>query len=101
VGRKYRPGEAQILATLLHDFNDESRQSKETYETLAAYLASDQVAIAELAIWHLRRLGLGAVKLPGFNAAFPEEGKDGREAAAAEVRKLIEDGKLPPPLASK
>jgi hypothetical protein len=98
VGRKYRPGEARIIATLLHDFNDEARHAKETYETLAEYLASDQVAIAELAIWHLRRLSLGTVKLPGFNAAFPKEGKDGRGAAAAEVRKLIEEGKLPPPV---
>jgi hypothetical protein len=95
---KYRSGQAQIIAQLLHDFSDEARQSKETYETLAEYLASDEkeggVAIAELAIWHLRRLSLGAVKLPKFNAAQP---RALREKAADEVRKLIEDGKLPPP----
>jgi hypothetical protein len=91
---KYRSGEAQTIVQLLHDFGDEAQQSPETYQALAEYLTSHQVAIAELAIWQLRRLGLGAVKLPRFNAAQPQAL---REKAADEVRKRIDDGKLPPP----
>jgi hypothetical protein len=65
----------------------------ETYQVLADYLPHEKVAIAELAWWHLRRLALG-VKLPEFNAGLP---RAAREKVANEVRKLIADGKLPPP----
>jgi hypothetical protein len=92
-GQKYRPSEAETLALLLHDFNDEARKTVETFQTLADWMAHEKVAIAELAYWQLRHLALGAVKLPPFNAALPREQ---REKAADEVRKLIDAGKLPP-----
>jgi hypothetical protein len=90
--QKYRSAEAQTVAQLLHDFPDEARRSPETYEVLARYLESDKVAIAELAYWQLRHLSPG-VKLPPFNAAEP---RDRRVNAANDVRKLIQDRKLPP-----
>jgi hypothetical protein len=91
--RKYRPGEAAIILQLLHDFSDDARKSPETFQTLADYLGNEKVAIAELASWQLRHLGLGLVKSIPFNAALP---RDAREMAANEVRKLVADGKLPP-----
>jgi hypothetical protein len=91
--RQYRAKEAETLSILLHDFNDEARQSKETYELLATYLHSDKVAIAELAYWHLKRMAVG-VKLPGFNAAWTAED---RRPVADKVRDFITKGSLPPP----
>ncbi len=91
-GQKYRSNEAETLALLLHDFNDEARKTVETFQTLADWMAHEKVAIAELAYWQLRHLALGA-KLPPFDAAAP---RAQREKAAEEVRKLIDAGKLPP-----
>jgi hypothetical protein len=90
--KKYRPKEAERLSILLHDFSEKDIRSPETYELLGQYLASDKVAIAELACYHLRRLA--GLRLPQFNAALP---KEWRQAMAEEVDKLVKDGKLPPP----
>jgi hypothetical protein len=91
---RYKPGEAEIILVLLHDFSVEAADSRETYELLADYLISDRKAIAELAYWHLYHLSQGTVKLPIFNAGMP---RALREEAAKEVHKLIDTGKLPPP----
>jgi hypothetical protein len=91
--KKYRPKEAEIVVTLLHDFPDDALRSPETYELLSRYLVSDKVAIADLAYWQLLRLSRG-VKLPDFNAAWP---KDMRQPVADAVDKLVKAGKLPPP----
>jgi hypothetical protein len=91
--QKYRPREAEIIVTLLHDFDDTARRTPETYELLAQYLLSEKVAIAELAYYQLHRL-CGGVKLPPFNAAWP---RDQRQPAAEAITNLVKDGKLPPP----
>jgi hypothetical protein len=93
IARKYRTSEAHNLFDLLHDFTDEDRKSPDTYEALAACLENPKVSIAELGFWHLRRLAF-SVKLPGFNAAAPQED---RKKVADAVRELITKGKLPPP----
>jgi hypothetical protein len=94
--QKYRSTDAQVILALLHDFNDVDRKSPETFELLADYMKNKQVAVAELAWYHLRRLAPG-VKLPPFNAAIPLEL---REKASDDVKKLIKDMKLPPPEAA-
>jgi hypothetical protein len=98
---KYRSKDAEKIFVLLHDLPPKDpnrpealdRDSPETFELLADYLCSKQVAIAELAWYHLRVLARG-VPLPGFNAAFPLAD---REKASAQIKKLIAEGKLPPP----
>jgi serine/threonine protein kinase len=91
----YTDNDAVIVFDLLHDFNDKERHSPETFSLLAKYLRKDRVAIAELAWWQLRHLSRG-VQLPQFNAALPAELRD---KATAEVKKLVSEGKLPPPAA--
>jgi hypothetical protein len=93
---KYRSNEAALVFDLLHKFDDLRRAQPETFEALAEYMRNkDRVAIAELGFWHLRHMSRGA-KLPQFNAAWPLEL---REKAAADVKKLVSEGKLPPPAA--
>jgi hypothetical protein len=97
---KYRSQAAETIFVLLHDLppkghnspDTPDRDSRETYEFLADSLCSKQVAIAELAWYHLRRLAQ-RVPLPPFNAGFPLEL---RQKSSAEVKKLIDEGKLPP-----
>ncbi|HEY7312073.1 MAG TPA: HEAT repeat domain-containing protein [Gemmataceae bacterium] len=96
--QKYTHSEAERIFVLLHDFSEDEILAVETYEQLARDLVSNKVAIAELARWHLYRLGrLQSVSLPSlepnkFNAAFP---RDLRAAAFQEVRAKIDKGELP------
>jgi hypothetical protein len=90
--KRYSGGESEILLALLHDFSEERRHQKETFEYLVELLNNSKIAIRELAYWHLIRLA-GPVKLPvEYNAAAP---KFERERAAAEWKKLVETGKIP------
>jgi len=92
-GNRYSPGEADRVLTLLHDFNSVDSQRKETFELLVLLLGHKQLAIRELAHWHLVRLAKGLDKLPTFDAASsPEE----RAQAIKEWEKLVEAGSLPP-----
>jgi hypothetical protein len=92
--KRYSNGESATLLALLHDFSEERRQEKETFEYLVESLNNPKVAIRELAYWHLIRLA-GPVKVPvEYNAAAP---KFERERAAAEWKKLVETGKVPAP----
>jgi hypothetical protein len=94
IDRKFRPADAEAILDLLHDLSDEDRRRGATYNALAARLEHPRVAVAELGYWHLLRLTIGSdVKLPRFNAAAPQEV---RERAAAHVRRLVKNGKLPP-----
>jgi hypothetical protein len=89
--RQYSPTHAEILLNLLHTpFNP---RAPETYETLIAYLRHDKQPVRELAKWHLDRLAPAGRSIP-FDAAAPAEE---REKAYKEWKKLIPDGKLPPP----
>jgi hypothetical protein len=88
--RKYLTGEAETLLKLLYGFSDEELRSEYTYRVLADYLRSPKIAIRELAIGILIRNG-AYVK---YNPAWPDAE---RKKAAAEVEKMVDDHKLPPP----
>jgi hypothetical protein len=94
IDKEYRPAEADLLMDLLHDFNEVDVRKAETFDLLIGKLASDRIAIRELAWWHLLHLTTGMKDAPAFNAAWPAER---RAAAIKDWRKLLDDGKLPPP----
>jgi len=94
----YTAEESKRILDLLREPTDEEIFSPKFYMALARDLASDKVALAELARWWLSRLALGLFrldlpKLKNFNAAMPQ---DRREAARREVEQAIGDGRLPP-----
>jgi hypothetical protein len=89
--RQYSPTHAEIVLNLLHTPFDP--KAPETYETLIAYLRHDKQPVRELAKWHLDRLAPAGRTIP-FDAAAPAAE---REKAYKEWKKLIPDGKLPPP----
>jgi hypothetical protein len=87
------PKEAKAVVLLLHDFPDEARRAPETFSLLIGHLENpNRVEIRQLAYWQLVRLAY-PVQAPAFNAAWPPEP---RQAAVAEFRKLVAEGKLPP-----
>jgi hypothetical protein len=91
--KKYKPREAATALELLYDFPQATARAPETFQFLLGLMAQEErVSLRELAHWHLLRLAQ-PVKLPEYNAAWPVEK---RRAAVAEVKKLVEDGKLPP-----
>lgn len=95
----YSTEEAKHMMLLLRDPTDEDIFSPGFYSAMAADLASDKVALAELAHWWLSRivLQLFHLDLPNlkkFNAAMPQ---DRRMAARKEVEQAIANGLLPPP----
>src|SRR5262245_16774307 len=53
--RMLSTNQAEILLQLLHSFDDGARDRAETFETLIEYLRHDNMAIRELARWHLYR----------------------------------------------
>jgi hypothetical protein len=87
---KYSPTQAEIVLQLLH--SPFQADQPETYETLILYLGSDNIAVRELAQWHLYRLAPAGKKIV-YNAG--AQAAD-RERAIKEWQKLIPDGKLPP-----
>jgi outer membrane biosynthesis protein TonB len=89
--RKYLTGEAETVLKLLYGFSIAELRSPDTYRVLADYLLSPRIAIRELAIGHLYAMG-APVK---FNPAWSDAE---RQKAAAEVNKMVDDHKLPPPL---
>lgn len=93
--KKYSRGESQTILELLHPFSETKRRDPLTYEALSNYLKHDKLAIRELGYWHLTRLAEG-VRTPAFNPTMPAAQ---REAVANEFMKLIQEKKLPPPLA--
>jgi hypothetical protein len=95
----YTSEEAKQIVILLRDPTDEDIFSTKFYSVLAEDLASDKVALAELARWWLSRivLQLFHLDLPNlkkFNAALPQ---DRRLEAKREVDQAIRQGLLPPP----
>jgi hypothetical protein len=87
----YRANQAAIVMQLLHGFFEKQLGQPETYESLINLLQSDQLAIRELAGWHLNRL------VPqGRAIAYDAAGSaDQRAKAQGAWRKLIPEGKLP------
>jgi hypothetical protein len=87
----YKANQAAIVMQLLHGFQERQLAQPETYEALIGYLQSDQLAVRELAAWHLYRLVPDGRRIAFDAAASAEE----RAAAQAAWRKLIPEGKLP------
>jgi hypothetical protein len=95
----YTTEEAKQIVILLRDPTDEDIFSTKFYSVLAEDLASDKVALAELAHWWLSRIALlmfhlDLPNLRKFNAALPQ---DRRVEAKKEVDQAIRAGLLPPP----
>jgi hypothetical protein len=90
--KKVKPGHADIVVQLLHSFGEASLGQKETYETLIAYLRHDELAIRQLAWWHLVRVFPDGKKLAYDPGAAPAD----RGKGYGEWKKLLDDGKLPP-----
>jgi hypothetical protein len=95
----YTTEAAKQIVILLRDPTDEDIFSTKFYSALAEDLASDKVALAELAHWWLSRIALQLfhLDLPNlkkFNAALPQ---DRRLEAKKEVDQAIRAGLLPPP----
>ncbi len=89
---KYEPVEAETVLYLLHSFGDDDLKHPETYQLLVKELESERLAIRGLANWHLIRLVPAGRKI-GYDPLAP---KEERAKTAAEWRKLIPPGKLPP-----
>jgi hypothetical protein len=89
---KYTPVEAEAVLYLLHSFGDDDLKHPETYQLLVKELESERLAIRGLANWHLIRLVPAGRKF-GYDPLAP---KEERAKAAADWRKLIPPGKLPP-----
>jgi hypothetical protein len=94
----YTTEQAKRILLLLRDPTDEMIFDPKFYSALAEDLASDKVALAELAHWWLSRIvlqlfHLDLPSLRNFNAAWPQ---DKRIAAKREVDEAIRQGLLPP-----
>jgi len=85
---------AEIVMRLLHDLSDAEVADPKTYETLIGYLDHDNLAIRELALWHLVRLvPPDLIKTIMYD---PTSDKEKRKAGIDQWKKLLADGKLPP-----
>jgi hypothetical protein len=93
---KYTLAQARTIIQLLFGFNTEDRFNPSTYDLLINYLNHSQVAVRELAHWHLVRLVPEGEPIP-FNAAAAE---GDRQKSIAAWRQLIPEGKLPQPKAA-
>ncbi|HEY7327500.1 MAG TPA: hypothetical protein VH592_07670 [Gemmataceae bacterium] len=94
----YTSQESKRIIALLRDPTDEDIFNSKYYSAMAEDLASDKVAVAELARWWLSRIALLLFRLDlpnlkSFNAAWPQ---DKRLKAKQEVDQAIRDGRLPP-----
>jgi len=87
----YKANQATIVMQLLHGFFARQLAQPETYESLINFLQSDQLAVRELASWHLYRL-VPTGRTIGYDAAASAAE---RAKAQAAWRKLIPEGKLP------
>ena len=101
----YTRDEAGRIMALLSDptFEQIFNPKEHYYEDAAQDLASEKVAIAELARWRLANLAIGMFKLKmpkleAFIAALP---RSERVAAMREVLEKVNEGVLPPPESGK
>lgn len=90
--RMLSTNQAEILLQMLHSFDEGARDRPETYETMIEYLRHDNMAIRELARWHLYRWAIAGRDIPYDAAA----GKADLDKAYNAWKRLIPDGKLPP-----
>jgi hypothetical protein len=92
--RKYTPAQGRTVLQLLRGFDDDDRKDPHLYQLLIDGMEhASLLPIRELANWHLQRLAQAGQKI-AYDAAGSQEA---RSKAAAEWRRLIPDGQLPPP----
>jgi hypothetical protein len=91
--RKFTPVQTETILQLLHSFGESELARPETYQTLIDYLEHDSLPIRGLAYWHLHRL-VPQGTVFGYD---PAGSKEERRAAVEKWRKLIPEGKMPPP----
>jgi hypothetical protein len=89
---KYGVKDGEKVFTLLHDFNPKDL-TPAAFGLLVFYLKSENLAVRDLAFWHLDRMTLGLEKKPAYNAAAPRQVRD---AAADAYQKMLDDGQIPP-----
>jgi hypothetical protein len=89
--RKYTPSQAEIILQFLQGFSDRDRMQPETYETMIAYLQSNQLAIRQLAKWQLDQWVPEGRKI-AYDPAGPQAERD---RAYEEWKKLVPRGQLP------
>jgi hypothetical protein len=87
---KYKPTQAEVVMQLLH--SPFQADEPETYQTLIDYLRHDNLAVRELARWHLSRLAPAGKDIAYDAAGTAEE----RAKAYNKWKELIPEGKLPP-----
>ena len=89
----YNPTQAKNLLYLINGIEDEKLKQAETFDVLSHALNHSKMPVRELARWHLVRL-VPDGKSIAYDAAAPE---DQRLQAIAQWRRLVPEGKLPPP----
>jgi hypothetical protein len=89
---RYKTAEAENIMVLLHTFSRQEVGNRETYETLIDYLNNPNVAIRELASWHLYQLVPAAQRIAYSATA---DSRD-RERAQREWLALLQSGQIPP-----
>jgi hypothetical protein len=88
----YTPAQAETLVTFLHGFSQTDLERPETYQMLISFLGHPRPAVRALAHWYLVRLVPAGRKI----AYDPLGGREARDKARQEWKKLVPSGKLPP-----
>jgi hypothetical protein len=90
----YLREKAEIIMHLLHSVSEADAAKPETYQKLVGYLDHENLAIRDLAFWHLTLLVPEGAKSINYDpAADSEKRKQGVE----QWRKLVPPGKVPAP----
>lgn len=88
----YAPEKAALILQFLHTFSQKDIAEPETYQRLIGYLNHDNLAVRDLALWHLALLAPGVVKEVPYRPTDPA----GKRAEAVEAwRKRIPPGTVP------
>ena len=90
--KRYSKEKAEIILKLLHSVSEADAARPETYQQLLGYLNHDNLAIRELALWHLVLLAPQGASIPYDPASDAEK----RKPAVEQWQRLIPPGKLPP-----
>jgi hypothetical protein len=86
----FPPEKADIVLGLLHSFSREDVARPQTYDRLVGYLNHDNLAVRDLALWHLALLTPDIARDITYRPTDPPEA---RAAAVAQWRKRLAAGK--------
>jgi pSer/pThr/pTyr-binding forkhead associated (FHA) protein len=89
----YAPEKAELILQLLHTFSAKEVAQPETYERLIGWLNHDNLAVRDLALWHLALLAPDIVKQVNYRPADPAAK---RAEAVEQLRKRLPAGTVPP-----